>query len=201
MIVSKPSQFGTILFADHWYRTRCASCTGLGKGFPVRAESPLHQCFLTAAGGLFDNFDALAPTNAEALSTGVCGFLAPVLGEEIESRTKGFQNHHDFLRACVLEARQADLGNADAKLRDVAERAGVSYRLLNELFREVGTTPHAKWMDLRFERAAVELRSSENQALSVSEIGERSGFRNASHFGKCFKAKYGLTPNEWKQRR
>lgn len=53
---------------------------------------------------------------------------------------------------------------------------------------------------MRLERASIELRLSNDEARSAAEIGLRNGFKNASHFRRLFKAKYGLTPNEWRNR-
>jgi len=42
---------------------------------------------------------------------------------------------------------------------------------------------------------ALELLQTTN--LSITEIAFRSGFADASYFGKCFRKRYGLSPREY----
>lgn len=51
---------------------------------------------------------------------------------------------------------------------------------------------------VRLEKAAEMLKSSTADAMIVNEIAERTGFASPSYFTKCFKAKYGVKPSEYR---
>ena len=51
--------------------------------------------------------------------------------------------------------------------------------------------------DYRLNAAAEALRSTDDTVLAVAE---RTGFRNLSYFNRVFKARFGLTPREYRRR-
>ena len=59
-------------------------------------------------------------------------------------------------------------------------------------------SPSLYLMRCRLERAAEML---ENRELSVSEIGYFVGFYDTSHFYRAFSAKFGKTPQKYREER
>lgn len=74
------------------------------------------------------------------------------------------------------------------------ERTGL-YKKLKTLTDE---SPVSFIRNERLEKAAEMLKSSSVDAMTVNEIAERTGFASPSYFTKCFKAKYGVKPSEYR---
>ena len=85
-------------------------------------------------------------------------------------------------------------GNIDAPLgtEELASGAGVSVRQMERLFRRyLGTSPKRHYQTLRLNRAKDLLVQSN---LSITEIAVATGFAAVSHFSKCFRAQFGVSP-------
>jgi transcriptional regulator GlxA family with amidase domain len=94
----------------------------------------------------------------------------------------------------VMESRVAE----PAGRREVAQRAGVSVRQLDRLFRrQLNTTFAAHYRAIRLERARDLLVQT---ALPVTEVALAAGFASASHFSRSFAAAYGYPPREERRR-
>lgn len=80
---------------------------------------------------------------------------------------------------------------------ELAEAAGYSRRHLERLFRDAtGQSPGDFYRKLRLDRGRNLLTTTE---LSLQEIAMACGFGSASHFSKCFKARYGTAPTKLAQ--
>lgn len=84
----------------------------------------------------------------------------------------------------------------DLKLNDFANLCGKSLSTFKRDFNTCFNMPPSKWLkNKRLEYAKTLLLNSD---LNVNQICYKSGFKNNSHFIKCFKTKYKLTPNQYK---
>jgi len=83
-------------------------------------------------------------------------------------------------------------------LEDIAAAAGVSASYLSRIFRkDTGIHLQDYIIDIRIDRAANLLKYSD---LPLSEIAAYVNFPSHSYFGKAFKAKYHMTPKEFRDR-
>lgn len=85
-------------------------------------------------------------------------------------------------------------GSIDAPLgaEELADSAGVSVRQMERLFRRyLGTSPKRHYQALRLNRAKDLLVQSN---MSITEIAMATGFAAVSHFSKCFRAQFGVSP-------
>ena len=79
----------------------------------------------------------------------------------------------------------------------MADTVNLSVPHLEQLFRrEVGTSPIYYLRDLRLEKARELLEES---FMRVKEVGSTIGMSDQSHFVRNFKAKYGLSPSEYRK--
>ncbi len=86
---------------------------------------------------------------------------------------------------------------SDISLGDIAAQLSVSPQYLSTVFpKEVGMGISVYIAELRLRRAEKLLRQREK---NVTEICFECGFRNLSYFLRSFKAKYGLSPKEYRQ--
>lgn len=75
----------------------------------------------------------------------------------------------------------------------VAEAVGISTRQLERLFcKHLNTTPSAHYKSVRLERARALLLQTR---MSVTEISIAAGFTSSSHFARCYRQKFGVSPN------
>lgn len=80
---------------------------------------------------------------------------------------------------------------------DLCKHAYVSRSKLYGLFRkELGSSPHMVFMQLRLERAESMLHGK----LPIATICFDLGFVSESHFSRCFKAMYGCSPTAYRKR-
>ncbi len=81
----------------------------------------------------------------------------------------------------------------------VAAAHHVSVRHLYAALARAGVSLHASIQRQRLEECRRELRDRRRAHMAVATIGSRWGFVDPSHFGRLFKASYGMTPNEWRR--
>jgi transcriptional regulator GlxA family with amidase domain len=79
----------------------------------------------------------------------------------------------------------------------LAARLFLSTGAFNILFRrETGVSPAVYLRRLRLDRAQTLLRESDD---AVAQIAARSGFGDAAHFSRAFRAAFGLTPRQYRE--
>lgn len=75
----------------------------------------------------------------------------------------------------------------------LAKRIGTTQRNLEMVFQKYEqTTPGRYYVQLRLQQAKQLLEESH---LNLSAIAQATGFSSQSHFGKCFKERYGCSPS------
>lgn len=85
----------------------------------------------------------------------------------------------------------------DLTAESLAEIAGVSLRTLQRIFRERFDTSPMSWlMEARLLEASRLILSGDDP---VTKIAYRVGFKDPSHFTRRFKARFGVSPNEYRR--
>ena len=116
-----------------------------------------------------------------------------LLSPEAESSpSDGFRNK--LIALIEQHLSESDYGVEQLAKDLCMERTGL-YKKLKTLTDE---SPVSLIRKVRLEKAAEMLKSSANDAMTVNEIAERTGFASPSYFTKCFKAKYGVKPSEYR---
>jgi AraC family transcriptional regulator, glycine betaine-responsive activator len=100
----------------------------------------------------------------------------------------GMRNEHLIRAIAMMEASIEE----PRPTAEIAEALEISVRQLERLFdRYLNATPKAYFTEMRLHRARNLLVQSEQ---SVTEVAIACGFRSSSHFAKCYKRAYGLSP-------
>jgi AraC-like DNA-binding protein len=120
---------------------------------------------------------------------------------EIASGDPGFEGQngaHMCDRRLQLVLRLvADNMRRQLVIRELAEAVNLSSGRLAHLFKsEVGISPQRYLTNIRMEKAKDLL---EDGGLSVKEIAAHVGMPNPSRFCRSFKARYGITPTEYRK--
>ncbi len=82
----------------------------------------------------------------------------------------------------------------------VASRLEISPRYLQKLFASAGSTFSGEVAAVRLARARLALLDRSFDDFSITAIAHWYGFFDCSHFTRCFKRAYGLTPSEYRNR-
>jgi transcriptional regulator GlxA family with amidase domain len=82
-------------------------------------------------------------------------------------------------------------------ISEIASSLETSTRQLERLFKDsIGCAPQVAYRQIRLKHARWMLRSG----LSLTSIAADTGFSDGTHFGKAFKAMYGINPSEERRR-
>lgn len=101
------------------------------------------------------------------------------------------------LEALLVYCRQ-NLRNSKLTPHAMAEHFGISIRTLHLRFEKLGQTFGSWLLEARLDAAGKALQDPYQWSRSISEIAYNSGFNDLSHFNKSFRARFGLTPGEWR---
>jgi AraC family transcriptional activator of tynA and feaB len=127
------------------------------------------------------------PQVAAAMAAPVRALLAVLAGTPIEAGSR-----LDEFKA-VARTR---LAAADLRTEDVAAAFGVTARTVQTVFSAAGETFGSWLLAERLDLAHERLTSPAWRMRSVATIADASGFRDATHFHRAFRARFGTTPGE-----
>ena len=98
----------------------------------------------------------------------------------------------------VQEYVRAHLADRDLSAATIAAAHHVSVRHLYAAWERAGLGLQDTIRSMRLQECRRALRDPACAHLTVSGIGARWGFADASHFGRVFRQAYGMTPGEWR---
>jgi AraC family transcriptional regulator len=123
------------------------------------------------------------------------GLLFELLGTLVRKRCGDAVRRGDAPLKRALDYLEAHFRNR-LTVAVVAEQAGIHPSYLAELFRERYATSVGEWVrNRRLEFVRDALR---NPDTTISSIAFRAGFADQSHLTRLFRARFGLTPAEYR---
>jgi AraC-like DNA-binding protein len=96
----------------------------------------------------------------------------------------------------VVEARHTD---PDLDGQKVADIVGITLRYANALLAEQDTSLHRLILSRRLSRCRLVLEDPSQAHRTIAEIAQGWGFSDMTHFGRSFKAAYGVSPREYQK--
>lgn len=152
-------------------------------------------------------FLELLPQQAAALDH-VAGLK--VAEQMLDLAALALTGHHDGRGATLSSPRAVALLRLKAtidrlliepglKPERVAAETGISVRYANALLAEEGSSIERYITERRLERCRGALKDAAQAHRSIGEIAFAWGFSDLSHFGRRFKACYGLTPTDYRR--
>lgn len=133
----------------------------------------------------------LETTESEAILAAVVSLLAPVVGtknQNVSSKQKAFQRAMAFI--------EDNLHLPDLAPSMIARETGISLRGLYRCFAEHGVIVAKHIRDRRLDVCAEQFRRQDK--TPISELAHRLGFKETSHFSTAFKARFNMTPSEYR---
>lgn len=181
------------LSKDRLHQMTGSSRLPLGPLDSTRGFGALLASRAAALSGLLGDFDAGGGARLGQS-------LAQDLIEATGAKGRAEPPHQTMLRriARIIETgfSEPDFGPAE-----IAGRAGVSLRYLHLLFRDEGETVGARLLRLRLEAIRADLSDPRLARASVTQIGFARGFSSAAHLSRAFRARFGMSPSEWRKDR
>lgn len=98
----------------------------------------------------------------------------------------------------ILKCIDENLHRPDLSPSWVADQLSISRRYLTQLLTDHRTSFNEQRRLRRLQRIAADLAEPRMTQITVLEIAQRYGFSNASHFSRCFKAQFGISPLEYR---
>lgn len=110
-----------------------------------------------------------------------------------------FPTHGELFMAKLQEVMDKHLDNNTLAIRDLVEEMGMGRTVFfNRLKNMTGLSPVEYIRVQRLLRAAQLLESSE---YSITEITYMVGMNDSRYFSKCFKARYGISPSDYRKQK
>lgn len=82
----------------------------------------------------------------------------------------------------------------------IARCMNISVRQLNRIFAAQQSSVSQWILSQRLAQAAADLSTSGTRSVPIGEVAFRWAFANQAHFSRCFKARYGLTPTDYRRK-
>jgi AraC-like DNA-binding protein len=170
-----------------WLRRRASHKLPTGSPYVDLARRHLVQLSNTDA--------ALSESAMRLLSENLCNLVALATGSEIALD----QVQPELQTEALLAYCRQNLHDPDLSPQRAADHLGISIRTLHFRFKQIGRT-FGRWvLDNRLEACALALRDPRQRASNISEIAYRWGFNDLSYFNKAFRARFDMTPGDWRK--
>ena len=123
--------------------------------------------------------------------------------QEVKTIVSGLVNKPNLeddngYKAKIQKQIEDNIGNPQLSLTLVADKMGFSFGYLSNLFKKLmGVTFQEYVFNERMERAKIILLSTD---MKNYEIAEAVGFEDPNYFSTAFKKKYGMSPNQYKEK-
>jgi AraC family transcriptional regulator, positive regulator of tynA and feaB len=121
------------------------------------------------------------------------------LARAIGSATCRLSNSKAFLLAQIRSAVEANLTDPDLDGQKVAAIVGITVRYANALLAEQDSSLHRLILSRRLSRCRFALEDPGQVHRTIAEIAQGWGFSDMTHFGRCFKAAYAVSPREYQK--
>jgi AraC family transcriptional regulator, positive regulator of tynA and feaB len=138
----------------------------------------------------------LHEAEAHLLTDNLCNLLALATARGVPTDAL----RPDLQLQALLAFCRRHLGNPELSPPMAAARLGVSVRTVHLRFARLGQS-FGRWLlENRLEAGSAALRDPRQRASGIAEIAYRNGFNDLSHFNKVFRARFGMTPGEWRRK-
>ncbi|MGI9285082.1 MAG: helix-turn-helix domain-containing protein [Pseudomonadales bacterium] len=165
-------------------------------GVKMSGESPTHGLLSQFVGSLVERIDSLDADIIARLEANILDLLVTSLHAQSRcahlSNTSKAANQLEHIKRFILMNLQDYKLSVDL----IATKHGISKRYLHLLFKQDGISVSRYIQQQRLAACYRALTNNDMQHLSTTDIAFQFGFGDISHFYRCFKAHYKLTPRQ-----
>jgi AraC-like DNA-binding protein len=144
--------------------------------------------------------DCASPWEAAALTENVCNIVALMTATTVRERSSVRQFGALPTLDQMLIMLRRHLADPDLSPGVVAAKLGVSLRTLHKRFQDADTT-FGKWiLENRLLACQRAFEDPRYASFTISQIAYGWGFNDLSNFSKAFKARFGVSPRDYRRR-
>ncbi|MET0877141.1 MAG: acetamidase/formamidase family protein [Tardiphaga sp.] len=165
----------------------------------VPAPGGFAEVFAQTLGSAARSLETLSDVEWSAIAQGLADLLPIFLRQCAAPTDSGGTATRSAILHRICQTIERRLGDADLAPGRVAQAEGISERYLQKLFEGTGSSFTHYLRERRLQRAWADLSSPAEAQHSISEIAYRSGFNDSAHFSRAFRARFGLSPREFRQ--
>ncbi len=147
---------------------------------------------------LHDQLDQIDAMSLGRLQANAVDLMATALAQQT-SMQPNVSEGQAIIRQRVCAFIERNLGDSQLTCESIAMAHGISQRYLRKIF-ESSSVPLSDWIwRRRLEQAKRDLIDPLLAHLSVTAIGFDVGFKDAAHFSRAFRSRFGMTPRDWRK--
>lgn len=118
------------------------------------------------------------------------------VARDYQPQTVTIASHDDEMMKKIMVLIENNMDNTEFSVEEMGQYVGMSRSVFFKKLKSLtGLSPLEFVRDIKMKRAAQLLGTGE---LMVKEVASRIGITDTRYFAKCFKAKYGMIPQEYK---
>jgi len=152
-------------------------------------------------GSVAELFVHSPPPNPQALATEIISFIALTIGSEDRGAATDVRNARYLLRRRIVDFIESHLSDQSLSPTKIAASSRISLSYLYSLFNDNETTVSQFIQAKRLQRAYEILVADPRGHRTVSEVAYEVGFKNVSHFSRCFSRHFSVAPRDARQAR
>ncbi|MFG2133889.1 helix-turn-helix domain-containing protein [Streptomyces sp. NPDC048751] len=167
---------------------------------PVSRSSRLGSLLSPFLSELADTVSSSEPSVGEMLAWNAVNLLATLAADQLGQDAAGMPEARSPLLSRILRFIDLHLADPDLSPEVIAGAHHISVRYLHKLFQDEGTTV-GRWIQRRrLEECRRDLVNRLRGRQTIAAVAGRWGFLSATHFSRVFRAAYGLSPSEWREK-
>ena len=162
-------------------------------------DSPLQPLAYDFIIKLCERADHISAEHGDRLSDQAADLLAMTLTERLRTQPLPASSHRAALLYRIKAHVRTRLSDPELSLPEIARELGLSARYVNDLFSDEETSFQRYLLAERLKQCQRDLGAPALAHRQISEIAFSWGFNDLSHFGRVFRAQFGLSPRDWRR--
>lgn len=164
----------------------------------VRGDNIEGRLLMEMIRTLWRDYETLEPAARLAVANGIVSLLIAGLHTLVPVDAQASPDSSFVHLERIKRLVDAQLGDPELTVTSIARQLGLSTGHLHRVFKsEAVPLAHYIWLR-RLEACSRDLLDPRLAARSIGEIAYRRGFKDAAHFSRSFKERFGLSPREWR---
>lgn len=166
----------------------------------LRSDRGAPQLLVALLTGLWNEVDGAAEPEgvAERLAASLLQMMAAAYADVARLRPDHF-SVTAAQRLRILNYIEANLHDTELTPSRIASACRITPRYLHHLFKDQKITVSRYILQRRLEESACALVAPAQAGASVTAIALDHGFNSPTHFGRVFRARYGVTPRDYRR--
>lgn len=147
---------------------------------------------------VYRQLDHISPATARSVQRNLLDVVACALSDPEPASSSSFREHQHLLLQRIMGFVEEKLFDDELSCEGVAHAIGISERYLRKLCSVSGCSLSERILKRRLEEASRRLSNANAVRVPITSVAYDCGFKDAAHFSRAFKTKFGMTPREYR---